>query len=693
LKTIRLAVLAAFLAALSVVVAAQQYPNLRGRVNDYANMLSSQEERQLNAKLAGFEAKTSIQIVIAIVDSLQGQMPEAYAQGLGNHWRIGQQDINNGIVILWYPQGRDYHILPGLGLKPDLTDETVGQIGRENLVPHFKQNRWATGLNQTVDAIISRLGEVSWADREAGRLLERERTVKAERERAEQMRLEAEQAELRRIEENKKVRAYASYIMIVVAVIGISVFGFVGFRNWNRKRLLQEDLRLRLAVRKQENAEMAAGLLNDLNYTLDRLALEKDKEAARQLHSKATEAASVMGAQIDELLKVVSDDPDAAKSKIEAYDFSTPAKFVVEMVGLAEQYSKALVEAPAVMSLGLSTLEATEKAISVLIADGYSPGHKKVFAEVAQFFAAAKAKYAGKPADPVESIRLVNLAIENLNAEQERCEGLPALKAKTDQDLDGMETKVSELRVIRGSLDFKDKARWIKSICSNTVWEQPLAKLETVSSRLEEELRRIRQARQLNSMEVQQFSEASTLAEDIQKQLVEIEPDLTVVPQLYDEQAKAKDEAASVVESAKKRVVVRAELVVHSDASASTGQAYSAAVSQVTGLSEQYSKKQVGDWVALVQGLKQGASAAEQAVRTAAAEIKLAAEEREKARKEKLQLAEKAERNRLNAIIAANAAAEQSRRNEAVTRNRPSSGNSFRPGGGKFGGGGAGGKY
>ena len=98
-----LAALLLFVAALAV---AQTFPPLTGRVVDQANVLSPEAEAGLESKLADLEARSGIQLVVATVDSLEGQEIEPYANELFRAWRLGEAERNNGVLLLVAPNER-----------------------------------------------------------------------------------------------------------------------------------------------------------------------------------------------------------------------------------------------------------------------------------------------------------------------------------------------------------------------------------------------------------------------------------------------------------------------------------------------------------------------------------------------------------------------------------------------------------
>jgi uncharacterized protein len=123
------------------------------------NFLSSQEESQLEQKLVNFANKTSNQIVIVIVDDLEGLEPYDYATRLGHKWGVGQAKFDNGIVILIKPTGgegqRQLYIAVGYGLEGAIPDLTTKRIRDNEMYPYFKKGEYYTALDKATDVIMA----------------------------------------------------------------------------------------------------------------------------------------------------------------------------------------------------------------------------------------------------------------------------------------------------------------------------------------------------------------------------------------------------------------------------------------------------------------------------------------------------------------------------------------------------------
>src|SRR6185369_16100844 len=146
----------AFVALLLILHAlALDFPALSGWVVDDAGILDEGTRAVLTQKLAAFEAKTTDQLVVVTLKSLQGTSIEDFGVELGRHWQIGQRDKNNGVLLIVAPNERKVRIEVGYGLEGALTDAVSRLIIENAIIPRFRTNDFAGGITRGVDDIIS----------------------------------------------------------------------------------------------------------------------------------------------------------------------------------------------------------------------------------------------------------------------------------------------------------------------------------------------------------------------------------------------------------------------------------------------------------------------------------------------------------------------------------------------------------
>jgi uncharacterized protein len=139
----------------TLVAFALDYPPLTGRVVDQANVINAQSLGALETKLKELEDKSSIQLVVATVRSLQGSDVETYANGLFRFWKLGQAQKNNGVLLLVAPAEHKVRIEVGYGLEGTLTDALSSVIIASAIIPRFKAGDFSGGIERGVDGIIN----------------------------------------------------------------------------------------------------------------------------------------------------------------------------------------------------------------------------------------------------------------------------------------------------------------------------------------------------------------------------------------------------------------------------------------------------------------------------------------------------------------------------------------------------------
>ena len=132
-------------------------PFLTGRVVDNAEILRPDAQRRLTELLRLHEQKTTNQVAVLTVPSLNGESVEEYAVRVFEQWKLGQKGKDNGVLVVVVPQDRRMRIEVGYGLEGSLPDAIAARIIRNVMTPRFKQGNYDEGIVEGVNAIIARL--------------------------------------------------------------------------------------------------------------------------------------------------------------------------------------------------------------------------------------------------------------------------------------------------------------------------------------------------------------------------------------------------------------------------------------------------------------------------------------------------------------------------------------------------------
>ena len=131
---------------------------LAGHVTDAADILSAGEEARLSDRLRRYEARTKHQMVVATTSSLHGARVDNFGTCLGNRWKIGRKDHDDGIVVLIAPNERQMRIATGFGMEKILTDDKALAVIHQ-MTPYFAKADYAGGLSTGIDAIAAQTGD------------------------------------------------------------------------------------------------------------------------------------------------------------------------------------------------------------------------------------------------------------------------------------------------------------------------------------------------------------------------------------------------------------------------------------------------------------------------------------------------------------------------------------------------------
>ncbi|MBI2036963.1 MAG: TPM domain-containing protein [Candidatus Liptonbacteria bacterium] len=157
----------AVLATLEISLGATFPAKAPGMVTDAANIIPPDKEAAIEQAVRDYERKTSIEIAVVTVKSLEGLAVEDYAQELGTKWGVGKRGRDNGVLLLLAVAERKIRIHTGYGIEPDLTDAAAGRVIKEKMAPLLKKGSedWGAGLAAGVQGIITGLGEQPYGAR------------------------------------------------------------------------------------------------------------------------------------------------------------------------------------------------------------------------------------------------------------------------------------------------------------------------------------------------------------------------------------------------------------------------------------------------------------------------------------------------------------------------------------------------
>lgn len=130
-----------------------KFPKPRGYVNDFANIIPDDIEKQIESICVEVKQKTGAEIAVVTVETVGDEYYSDYANKLFEAWGIGEKDKNNGVMLFNAVKERRLWIEVGYGLEPIIPDALAGAILDNYVLPYYRQGNYGEGLLEGTRAI------------------------------------------------------------------------------------------------------------------------------------------------------------------------------------------------------------------------------------------------------------------------------------------------------------------------------------------------------------------------------------------------------------------------------------------------------------------------------------------------------------------------------------------------------------
>lgn len=136
---------------------ALEVPALTGRIVDNANIITTNDEQEINSLLENLENTNGTQVAVLTIKTLDGESLEDYSMKVAEKWGLGQKEKDNGVLLLVALEERKVRIEVGYGLEGTLTDTKCGLILRNVIIPEFRNGDYSEGILKGVKNITGLL--------------------------------------------------------------------------------------------------------------------------------------------------------------------------------------------------------------------------------------------------------------------------------------------------------------------------------------------------------------------------------------------------------------------------------------------------------------------------------------------------------------------------------------------------------
>jgi uncharacterized protein len=149
--------LLAYFLLLGLVPMAQEIPipDLSQRVTDQSAILSSEELKALENKLAAYESAKGSQLAVLIIPTTGDETIEQYSIRVVEEWKLGRKGVDDAVLLLVAINDRKMRFEVGYGLEGALPDALAKRIITNVLIPEFRAGHFYKGIDGAMDVVIS----------------------------------------------------------------------------------------------------------------------------------------------------------------------------------------------------------------------------------------------------------------------------------------------------------------------------------------------------------------------------------------------------------------------------------------------------------------------------------------------------------------------------------------------------------
>ena len=122
-------------------------------VADFADVISPADERVLQQRAENLYYACGAQVVVVTLESLEGEALSDISLRIARDWGIGDQDKDNGLLLIFAQSEETVRIEVGSGLEGAIPDSKAGRILDNDMLPAYPD--YSTALSATQNTLVN----------------------------------------------------------------------------------------------------------------------------------------------------------------------------------------------------------------------------------------------------------------------------------------------------------------------------------------------------------------------------------------------------------------------------------------------------------------------------------------------------------------------------------------------------------
>ncbi|HEX8431577.1 MAG TPA: TPM domain-containing protein [Longimicrobium sp.] len=513
------------LLALVLFLAGATYPEPVGYVNDFVGILPDEQRDALEVELRDYEARTTVEVAVAIVGSLDGESISDYANGLFRAWGVGKAGVNNGVLVLVALRERRVRIEVGYGLEARLTDDAAARIMRESMVPSFRAGDYPGGIRDGVARVLAEIGDApapvpapdsTIADTTpipaavADTVASQVQPPALYEPPAPEPPAEPEPTVVVQAARNDyRVSVDWNAVLVLAGLVAGTALVIRARRRAALRLLLTNTT---IPERRAQAADARSRLAWAVAAARPKLPLPGDVRRLDQAEHEGPRWIDTDEAEIAEAERLVRRHPGRAERMLaKAAGTEAVDGVLAEIAGRVAAYQAATDAAPGAIHAAGEAIAAMDEARAQARAKGYRDRREDDLTRdgARHDLDRAREAFASLPADPESAVRRARRSAQSAASVSERIAERIRLRAHTDSELPKMDRKHAALS---REMDAASAIlNGLRTTYPYEVWAELAARFDRARKELGIAGEGLREARAANSMEAQKFERAADL--------------------------------------------------------------------------------------------------------------------------------------------------------------------------------------
>lgn len=140
---------------LSISTYAGEFPDYKGVVNDFEEVLTDKQEKTLTKIIEKNELKNKVKIILVSTDSYAPAKDfRTYIFGLFGHWKMTAENGKNGVLVLVSKNKKELKIIPGKNIKVIFGDREIKDVVENVMTPKFLLGKHFAGLKKGIKSMV-----------------------------------------------------------------------------------------------------------------------------------------------------------------------------------------------------------------------------------------------------------------------------------------------------------------------------------------------------------------------------------------------------------------------------------------------------------------------------------------------------------------------------------------------------------